>query len=164
MWPIDLRDSLSTEIRWSRETDPNAGEDNRKSEWKSFDSPRGKSGGASGSGIRADLGGVVAAPSRHSCHPRKQEREKMMLSVRTHMSARPQVQTLKQFVDAVGREKWSRRGKGRVGRERDFGPSRVCHFFFLFLFSSFPFKLQICVWIQVQIQIPIHSYFELQIS
>jgi hypothetical protein len=57
MWPVDPRDFLSTEIRWSRETDPNAGEDNRKSEWKSFDSPRGKSGRALGFGIRADLGG-----------------------------------------------------------------------------------------------------------
>ena len=36
MWPVDSRDFLSTEFRWSREIDPNAGEDNRKSEWESL--------------------------------------------------------------------------------------------------------------------------------
>jgi hypothetical protein len=36
MWPVDPRDFLSTEFRWNRETDPNTGEDNRKSEWKSL--------------------------------------------------------------------------------------------------------------------------------
>ena len=133
MWPVDPRDFLSTEIRWSRETDPNAGEDNRKSEWKSFDSPRGKSGRSSGFGIRADLG-VVTAPSRHSCHPRKQEREKIKLSVRTHVLARPQVQMLKQFVDAAGREKWPRRGKKDGWAERGTLAQIESVIFFLFVF------------------------------
>jgi hypothetical protein len=89
----------------------------------------------------------------------------MKLSVRTHVSARPQVQTLKQFVDAAGREKWPRRGGKDEWAERGtLAQVESVIFCFLFLFSSFPFKLQICVWIQVQIQIPIHSYFELQIS
>jgi hypothetical protein len=108
--------------------------------------------------------GVVAAPSRHSYHPRKQEGEKMKLSVRTHVSARPQVQTQairwrggERKVAAQGeKDEWAERGT--------LAQVECVIFFFLFLFSSFPFKLQICVWIQVQIQIPIHSYFELQIS
>jgi hypothetical protein len=82
--------------------------------------------------------GVVAAPSRHSCHPRKQEGEKMKLSVRTHVSARPQVQTLKQFVDAAGREKWPRRGKRTSEPREGLWPKSSLSFFsFCFYFLVF---------------------------
>jgi hypothetical protein len=49
----------------------------------------GSPGGPSGSGINADLGGggLLWHPSRHICYPRKQEREKMKLHVRTHIEA-----------------------------------------------------------------------------
>jgi hypothetical protein len=87
--------------------------------------------------------GVVAAPSRHSCHPRKQEGEKMKLSVRTHVSARPQVQTLKQFVDAAGREKWPRTGEKDEWAERGTlaqVESVIFSFCFYFLIFHLNFK------------------------
>jgi hypothetical protein len=62
MWLVDPRNFLSTEFRWSRETDPNAGEDNRKSEWKSLIHHEGSLAEHQVPGLEPMRGGVVATP------------------------------------------------------------------------------------------------------